>query len=50
MNIQDLHAFSIEPRERIDSCKAVLQYMLTLRTKATILLQQLKLSQMTSAS
>ena len=43
MTMQELHAFSIDPRERINSCKAVLTYILTLRNKATVLLQQLKL-------
>ena len=38
ITVQDLHAFSIEPRERIDSCKSVLGYILNLRSKTTVML------------
>jgi hypothetical protein len=49
INLQDLHTFSIEPRQRSDACKAALTYVLNLRSKAMMLLQQLRLSQFTSS-
>lgn len=47
--MSDLHAFSIEPRQKSDQCKAVLTYLLNLRSKANTVFQQLKLQQLTSS-
>lgn len=42
ITMQDLNAF--EAKSRSESYKAVLSFILNLRSKATVLLQQLKLS------
>ena len=50
ISIQDLHSFSVEPRSKTEPCKQALAYVLNLRSKSVLMLQQLKLTQLTSNS